>query len=374
MLVLYDTTNYKDHPIGGQLTSVRNFLRFLAEEEPSAAHGALLVGVTKDPSAVGIESKVEIGGVAYRFLPVAYADTDLAHVQGSLRLRFAKGLLKYVPKIGLKKGDVNFIHTPEAFGPVKVLGRGRCVVMSHGSFLNMKDNLRFYKKSWIADAFQGYLKWVIKKADRLLVLDERTKADYEHLNDDVHIVLNSIDHREETERDFDPKAVRLLFVGRLSAVKNIGPIIEAAETLPEVESLTVVGDGEERESLETLAGCKTYFKGSLGAEDVRRQMREADMLVMNSTHEGVPMTILEAMGMGMPVVSTDVGGIASVAPFGVVSEKTEGTAGSIERAVRTVSAHYCDYSSAAYGQSAHFGYRSVGREVFRLLDFKRGRL
>lgn len=368
MLVLYDTTNYEDHPIGGQLTSVRNFLRFLAEDEPEAAQSALLVGVTKDLGAVGVESTVEISGVAYRFLPVAYADTDLAHVQESLRMRFAKGLLKYVPKIGLNKGDVNFIHTPEAFGPVKVLGLGRCVVMSHGSFLNMKDNLRFYQRSWLADAFQRYLAWVIKRADRLLVLDEGTKADYERLNDDVHVVLNSIDHREEIERDFDPKAVRLLFVGRLSAVKNIGPIIEAAEAMPEVESLAIVGDGEEREHLKALAGRKASFKGSLETEGVRAQMRDADILVMNSFHEGVPMTILEAMGMGMPIISTDVGGISAVAPFGSVAERTDGTVESIKKAVRIVADCYAERSAAAYAYSADFNFRTVNRKIYGYLE------
>lgn len=34
MLVLYDTTNYEDHPIGGELTSVRNFLRFWLRRNP----------------------------------------------------------------------------------------------------------------------------------------------------------------------------------------------------------------------------------------------------------------------------------------------------------------------------------------------------
>lgn len=367
MLVLYDTTNYEDHPIGGQLTSVRNFLRFLAEEEPEAARRALLVGVTKDPAAVGEESAVEIGGVAYHFLPVAHADVDLAHVQGSLRMRFAKGLLKFVPKIGLKKGDVNFIHTPEAFGPVRLLGRGRCVVMSHGSFMNMKDNLRFYKGGWLADAFQRYLVWVIRKADRLLVLDEKTRADYARLNADVHVVLNSIDHRERVERDFEPDAARLLFVGRLSAVKNIAPIIKAAEAMPEVASLSIVGDGEERERLEAMAGPKTSFKGSLETEGVRAQMRGADVLVMNSTHEGVPMTILEAMGMGMPVVSTDVGGIAAVAPFGTVAERTDGSAGSIEEAVRVVADCYAERSAAAYAKSADYEFRAVNRKVYGYL-------
>lgn len=367
MLVLYDTTNYKDHPIGGQLTSVRNFLRFLAEEEPEVAQNTLLLGVTKEPESVGIESTVGIGGIEYRFLPVAHADTDLANVQGSLRMRFAKGLVNYVPKIGLKKDDVNFIHTPEAFGPVKLLGRGKCVVMSHGSFLNMKDNLRFYKNSWLADAFQQYLLWVVKKSDRLLVLDKRTKTDYEHLNEDVHLVLNSIDYREWVDRDFDPNSVKLLFVGRLSAVKNIGPIIEASEASSEVSSLTIVGDGEESDRLKALAGPKTSFMGSLGPEDVRGQMRKTDILVMNSIHEGVPMAMLEAMGMGMPIVSTDVGGIAAAAPFGTVSEKTDGTMESIEDAVRKVAYLYTKRSAASFENSKQFYYLKVNSDIFDLL-------
>ena len=367
MLILYDTTNYVDHPIGGQLTSVRNFLRYLAEDRPDIAHSTYLVGVTTDPNLVGIESYVKIGGIKMRFLPVAYADLDLAHVQGSLRMRFAKGLLRFLPKIGPRKRDVNFIHTPEAFGPVKLLGHGSCVVMSHGSFLNMKDNLRFYKKSLLADAFQRYLIWVIRKADRLLVLDANTKSDYERLNDNVHVVLNSIDYREYVERHFDPSAVKLLFVGRLSAVKNIGPIIEAAEGMHEVKALTIVGDGEEREYLMGLAGPKTKFLGSMDTMGVREQMRQADILVMNSTHEGVPMTILEAMGLAMPIVSTDVGGISTVAPFGVVGEKTDGTVESIIGSLRRIKNRYSEYSCNSYDRSACFDYRSVNRAIFNLM-------
>lgn len=359
MLVLYDTTNYVDHPIGGQLTSVRNFLRYLAEEEPEMARGTLLVGVTKDPAAVGVEATIAIGGVDYRFLPIAYAETDLAHVKGSLRMRFAKGLVKYVPKLGLKEDDVNFIHTPEAFGPVKVLGRGTCFVMSHGSFLNMKANLRFYKKSLLADGFQRYLLWVIKKADRLFVLDEKTKADYLRLNDNVSVVMNSIDYRECVKRNFDPSAIKLLFVGRLSAVKNIGPIIEAAEAMPEVTSLTIVGDGEEHERLMGVAGPKTEFKGSLVSEGVREQMRKADILVMNSTHEGVPMTILEAMGMGMPIVSTDVGGVPEVVGFGQNAERSDGSTYGINMAVRKIARRYDEMARASYVLSSRFSYSNV---------------
>ena len=54
-------------------------------------------------------------------------------------------------------------------------------------------------------------------------------------------------------------------------------------------------------------------------------MWESDMLVMNSTFEGIPMIILEAISTGLPVVTTDVGGIKEVLTYGLDSEVTDGS-------------------------------------------------
>ena len=65
-------------------------------------------------------------------------------------------------------------------------------------------------------------------------------------------------------------------------------------------------------------------------------MEEKDILVMNSTLEGIPMTILEALSYGIPVVTTDVGGIGTVLRFGEDSEKTDGTVKSIQNGVEKI--------------------------------------
>ena len=52
-LIFYDTTNYIDFPIGGQLTSVRNLLRYLCECHAERIPSIVLVGVTRDPAQVG---------------------------------------------------------------------------------------------------------------------------------------------------------------------------------------------------------------------------------------------------------------------------------------------------------------------------------
>ena len=93
-LILYDTCNFRDYPVGGQVTSIRNFLRFLAETYPEHCKDVLLAGVSCDPSEVGRVSRIETAGGQFSFLAVVQAETDLGNVRKSLRLEYMKGLWK----------------------------------------------------------------------------------------------------------------------------------------------------------------------------------------------------------------------------------------------------------------------------------------
>jgi O-antigen/teichoic acid export membrane protein/glycosyltransferase involved in cell wall biosynthesis len=79
-------------------------------------------------------------------------------------------------------------------------------------------------------------------------------------------------------------------------------------------SLVVVGDGRERESLETLAQRRglvdrVRFVGQVvGAEKVQQHLDSADLFVLASATEGLPRVVIEAMARSMPVVATAVGG------------------------------------------------------------------
>ena len=93
-LVIYDTSNFIDFPIGGQLTSIGNFLRYICEEHPERTEEILLVGVTLEPSEIGQIRKIERFGRQIQFLPVTVAERDLGNTSKSLRLQYVKGLLK----------------------------------------------------------------------------------------------------------------------------------------------------------------------------------------------------------------------------------------------------------------------------------------
>lgn len=371
-LILYDTCNFRDYPVGGQVTSIKNFLRFLAEAYPERCEDVLLAGVSCDPAEVGRIQKIETAGGCFSFLAVVRAEADLGNVKKSLRLEYMKGLWKYRHLIAPGKEDVNYIHTPEAFAAVRLMRPGAvCYVFSHGTYLNMYKRVRFFKKApLIRQLFQGFLMQVIRRSTAVFALDRETMEDYAAYNSRVIHVGNSIVCHPWKERPLPEEPVRLLYAGRLSAVKNVGPIIEAAVGWEKDCTLDILGDGEEREMLEEKAhgSERIRFRGAVTPDEVQKVMGEADMLVMNSTFEGIPMIILEAVSTGLPVVTTDVGGIKEVLTYGLDSEVTDGSVQGIRDAMERVLSDYARHSRAAWEKSLQFDYGKVNRKVFEVLN------
>ena len=104
-----------------------------------------------------------------------------------------------------------------------------------------------------------------------------------------------------------------IHVARLHPVKNQVLLLHAFGRIKEDNvKLWVVGDGGTREQLESLTkeldiDRKVIFMGS--RSDVPMLLSKADAFVLSSNSEACPMTVLEALASGLPVVSTDVGGI-----------------------------------------------------------------
>ncbi len=96
---------------------------------------------------------------------------------------------------------------------------------------------------------------------------------------------------------------RVCYLGALRPEKNVGRLIAAAGKVG--VPLDVWGDGPERAPLETLAALEVRFRGPTDRpEDA---LAEAHLLALSSDTEQMPLTVLEAMAAGLPVLATDVG-------------------------------------------------------------------
>jgi rhamnosyl/mannosyltransferase len=105
---------------------------------------------------------------------------------------------------------------------------------------------------------------------------------------------------------------RLLFVGRLSVQKNLLLFLRALDGVSEQFETTLVGDGELEAELKQAVGDlrlkNVRFYGRADGARLRGLYRNADLFVLPSEREGMPLVLLEALAMALPVVATDIPG------------------------------------------------------------------
>lgn len=104
----------------------------------------------------------------------------------------------------------------------------------------------------------------------------------------------------------------ILSVGDLIPRKNQALIVKALDLLPEECKLCICGEGPERERLEeiTLELCvdkRVHFLGY--RNDIPVVMAASDCLAFPSIHEGLPVSVIEAMAAGLPVIASSIRGI-----------------------------------------------------------------
>lgn len=108
---------------------------------------------------------------------------------------------------------------------------------------------------------------------------------------------------------------KLLFVGRLVAIKNIPFLFKALLVLPDYYKLTIVGDGELRDNLQKRVtdmrlSDRVKFKGFMISVD--QELLTHDILVIPSLHETFSLTALQGFLAGTPTLCSDVGGMREV--------------------------------------------------------------
>jgi glycosyltransferase involved in cell wall biosynthesis len=138
------------------------------------------------------------------------------------------------------------------------------------------------------------------------------------LGDDVR-------RRGRAELDLGADDVAAVFMGRLVPIKRVDRLIDALATVRSLGVplvLIVVGGGELEDSLRAQAqalgvGDAIRFAGYRA--DVAPMLAAADLAVLSSANEGTPVALIESAAAGLPLVATDVGGVAEVVVEGTGS-------------------------------------------------------
>lgn len=198
----------------------------------------------------------------------------------------------------------------------------RVILHSHGSDFHL-----FYDA--LPRCLKAFVRWCLLRTDTVIALSESWKkffVDQVGLPESLVKVLKNPVERFDREHPPNVSMTRILFLGRLEQRKGVFDLIRAMELLKvegacENLELVIAGDGgvdEVREQVtkRELEGVIDVV-GWVDREGVGSLLRCSDVFVLPSYNEGLPMALLEAMGSGMAVIATPVGGVPEVLDNGV---------------------------------------------------------
>jgi len=175
--------------------------------------------------------------------------------------------------------------------------------------------------------------WALRRAMRVIVVGDAWRQSLSQRIDglDIDVLHNALEPQVEapcSTAHVEPRRGGVLFVGDLSEVKRPEDLIVAYAALPRKQRrafpLTIVGGGDpRREALikrmatDIAPADDIRFTGKVDGSTALKLMAEAELFVIPSRAEGLPLVLLEAMRAGVAIVVTDVGAVREVVTNGV---------------------------------------------------------
>ena len=175
---------------------------------------------------------------------------------------------------------------------------------------------------------------VLNKASKIITVSSQLKNKcYNEFNvseEKIKVIPNGYNHRifNFKPTDFNKRKVNnrfiILFIGHIIKAKGIFDLLNAIEIIRKLDqniykkiSWVIVGKGadmvEFKKRLNTFnINNDIKVVGQVPHEKISKYMKNADFIILPSWSEGLPATLVEAMGCGLPIVATKVGGIPEI--------------------------------------------------------------
>ncbi len=203
-----------------------------------------------------------------------------------------------------------------------------------------------YTSSFVVEIYKQIERYLSNISTGIIAISEAQRQDLVHkykvvpehkcfvipLGFDLYRFVNIPDHKKEKfleTFDLSEDKITISIIGRLAPIKNHKLLVEAVSLLPsdirEKLRILVVGDGELKAEIIDLIKKKGLSVGTSGEnlfvftswiKDISEALSVSDIVALTSLNEGTPVCLIEAQAAGIPVVSTDVGGVKDVVKNG----------------------------------------------------------
>ena len=206
------------------------------------------------------------------------------------------------------------------------------------------------------------------KNDNYVVLPNVVNLDMFHITPKCTDAINRV-HTNRVHTNRVPKIIHISCFEDKS--KNISGLLESLTIIEEKGidfQCTLIGDGMDLELMKEKAKNlqlinKVSFTGLLQGQELADKLSSGDFLVLSSNYENMPVVILEALASGLPVVSTNVGGIKEMIDDtkGILVEprNQEALAEAMIKMIETHKNYDANYLRNSVIEK--YGYESVGR-------------
>lgn len=326
---------------GGIDSFIRGVLRWAPDDLQMR-----MVGVTTEPNKRPLRrwSTCEMNGRSFEFYPVISIKQSERQPKIPIVLKYIAALIKDKPQLDSDVLEFHRIEPCIAFlndhrAKNLVVHQDMSILRNQGSDIRWKyiPGVYFAIEARLLKRFQSIFcvreSAVQNYRARFPQLAERFRFTPTWLDTEVFQPPSPDERhheREEILREFGFSADSRIFVsvGRLDSQKDPLLMVSAFalmhDSVPEAR-LIMVGDGVLRSDVEELIQRhqlqrKIRMSGVKPATDIARYLRASDAFLMSSSYEGMPISVLEALGCGLPVVSTDVGEVSRVVHPGINGE------------------------------------------------------